>query len=518
MHLNYYFFQRLVPVLTKRIVGNRLLRTFSQDKDELILEFGEGDRVGCTVRAILKSDFTTLYFPERFERARANSVDLFKGLAGVVVQDVLLYENERAFSLVFVSGEKLVFKMFGNRSNLLHFSSEGKLISLFNHRLAADRALDERALDRPIDQTFEQFVTLGGDYGKLFPTFGKWINQYIQKALIAATSLESQWDVIQDVLGELKNGKFYLVENKGGLVFSLVPFAEVKEEFEDPIVALNAFCLSHFRVGNLQREKDQAIKQLAKRIGQTESYLVSAYEKLDKISETGKNEQFGNLLMANLHVIGARQEVVELENFYTGETVSIKLKPELSPVKNAEIYFRKAKNEKQEVEQTQQNIEAREAGLAQLNEWVAAIEEQSTVKELRAFLKTSGVFAQAGDQSARDIRFRKEEFLGYEIFVGKSAKNNDELTLKFAGKEDIWLHAKDVSGSHVIIRTLPGKKVPSLVIERAAELAAWHSKRRNDSLCPVSYTPRKYVRKSKGMPAGALTVEKESVVMVVPKA
>jgi predicted ribosome quality control (RQC) complex YloA/Tae2 family protein len=101
--------------------------------------------------------------------------------------------------------------------------------------------------------------------------------------------------------------------------------------------------------------------------------------------------------------------------------------------------------------------------------------------------------------------------------VGRNAENNDKLTLKHAHKEDLWLHAKDVAGSHVVIKHQSGKQFPKEVIHRAAELAAFNSKRRTDSLCPVICTPKKYVRKRKGDPPGTVVVEREKVIMVEPK-
>ena len=105
---------------------------------------------------------------------------------------------------------------------------------------------------------------------------------------------------------------------------------------------------------------------------------------------------------------------------------------------------------------------------------------------------------------------------GYIILVGKNAKHNDTLTLKIAKKNDLWLHAKDVSGSHVVLKQVPGKNYPEYIIEKAAQLAAFYSKRKTDTLCPVLYTPKKYVRKKKGTPAGAMFVEKEKVILVEP--
>ena len=84
-------------------------------------------------------------------------------------------------------------------------------------------------------------------------------------------------------------------------------------------------------------------------------------------------------------------------------------------------------------------------------------------------------------------------------------------------KDDLWLHAKDVSGSHVIIKYKSEAKPSSEIKEKAAQLAAYFSKRKSDSLCPVVITPRKFVRKRKGDPPGAVVVEKEEVLLVVPE-
>ena len=110
--------------------------------------------------------------------------------------------------------------------------------------------------------------------------------------------------------------------------------------------------------------------------------------------------------------------------------------------------------------------------------------------------------------------FKEFDFLGYKIYVGRNSKNNDELTLKFAKKDDIWLHAKDVAGSHVVIKKKSGQTVPKNVIEYAAVLAGKNSKRKSDSICPIIVTPKKFVRKIKGAPAGSVVVDREEVILV----
>ena len=112
------------------------------------------------------------------------------------------------------------------------------------------------------------------------------------------------------------------------------------------------------------------------------------------------------------------------------------------------------------------------------------------------------------------IKLKQE---GFEVLVGKSAKGNDEMLRNYAWKEDLWLHAKDVSGSHVLIKFKSGITFPKSVIERAAELAAYYSKNKNESLAAVIYTPSKYVRKVKGSAPGSVMVSKEDILLIPPK-
>lgn len=136
-------------------------------------------------------------------------------------------------------------------------------------------------------------------------------------------------------------------------------------------------------------------------------------------------------------------------------------------------------------------------------------------RELRTFSKEQGL-AKTSKDTPDVTPYKRFEAEGFDILVGKSAKANDELLRRFAWKEDLWLHAKDVSGSHVLIKYKSGLAFPKTVLERAGELAAYYSKNRNESLCAVIYTPVKYVRKVKGSAPGAVMVDRESILMVRP--
>src|SRR5690606_26028433 len=101
MHLNYFFLRKLVDALRSNIIDTKLVEAFSQDKDEIVLKFDPRDGDRFVIRAILRADFTCLYFPDRFERARANSVDLFRPLYGLRVSELRMFTNERAFAILF---------------------------------------------------------------------------------------------------------------------------------------------------------------------------------------------------------------------------------------------------------------------------------------------------------------------------------------------------------------------------------------------------------------------------------
>lgn len=220
--------------------------------------------------------------------------------------------------------------------------------------------------------------------------------------------------------------------------------------------------------------------------------------------------------MANLHQIKAGMEEITLLNFYTQKEETFRLKKNLSPQKFAESLYRKSKNRKKELQHLQENQELKEKQLAQTERWLGELETISHFRQLKEFVKENHLVKQQKDKEEQ-VPFKRFEIDGFEILVGKSAKANDELLRYFAWKDDLWLHAKDVSGSHVLVKYRSGINFPKTVVERAAELAAYYSKNKNETLAAVMYTPAKYVRKVKGTAAGAVMVDKESVIMVPPR-
>ena len=455
-----------------------------------------------------------LYFTEVFHRAKRNSVDLWPDLINTHVESVNVFKGERAFAINLNDKKTLVFKMFGNRANVIVYQ-EDKAKFVFNNTLSQDILLKLSEFHKERSQTFEDFEKVEGDVFKLFPTWGKIPQKLFKKQRTGV--FQDDWKLIQSINEQMDSGFFYHIKINDTLHLSLLPLEEPIKTFEDPISAANAFFIDKMQVSQLATEKGKIRRAISKSIKSCEQYIVQAEKRLDQIILATSNQDIGHILMANLHAIPKMAESVELLDFVNNESIKIKLKKDLSGQKNAENYYRKAKKEKIEIDFLEKNIAQRQKELETLLANLNEIEEESSLKTLRKFSKTEDLEKSQKSEKSIDELFKYFEADGYKILVGKNSKNNDILTQKYASKNDLWLHAKDVSGSHVVIKDKPGHKTPPYIIEKAAELAAWFSKRKTDSLVPVMFTPKKFVRKVKGSLAGQVVVDKEDIVLVVPK-
>lgn len=501
MHNNYFFLRKLAAELNTLLSGTELLTCFSQEKDEVVLGFSNNSYLKC----ILKPDFSSVIVVEDFSRARKNSVSLWEELYGIEVKEIRIFENERAIRITLGEDYTLVIKLFGNRPNLLIYKGSGQ-IAMFNNKLLTDKRLELEDFNRELPADFETFENLDGDYRKQFFTFGKDLFEALDRGL-DALGIPEKWEKLRTFLAYLESPRVYI--DKSGLVPKLSLLQG--EEQPDAVSAAGAFVHQYQKVTTTGRLKSDLSGKLIKDIAKTRSYITTVKQKLEELVSGVKNEETGNILMANLHAIKEEAPEVELYNFYTGEPVKIKLKKELSPQKNAEAYYRKSKNEKIEIETAERNLEAAEHKLVQLTERLREVERTEDLRQLRGVSKNMTSLTQNTPQD--DFPFKEYIYKGTKIWVGRNAKNNDLLTTKYAQKDDWWLHARDVPGSHVVVKS-PN---PSMeILEYAASLAAWYSKRKSEKLVTVIYTQKKYVRKAKNLAAGQVIVEREKTLLVEP--
>ena len=514
MHNNYYFLRQLTHKLGELLKGTQLATCFSQQKDELIMGFSKPG-FGIYIKATLNADFCCLSFHDQFHRTKRNSINIFPSALGKRFGGIYQALNERSFVIRLEDEQSLLFKMHGNRSNILLFNGE-KLVSLFKNNLTKDKEISLEHIDRNLDQSLQHFEKAKGNYSLLFPTFGKILKIFLEQKQYEHQDLKKQWQIIQSLLEQLSSPAYYIVNYQEKIVFSLVKIGQVLQTHQDPIEAVTQFYYEYVKVNQLSKEKSGILKTLENAKRKTENYIQKTQSKLASIEESRKNEEIANILMANLHQISPNISKVTLYDFYHDKEIDIKLKKGLSPQKNAENYYRKAKNQKLEINALNTNIENRKNDLNQLINQINDIKNAENIKTLRKVISEKKLAKEAPGQQ-KSLPYKKFNFMSYDILVGKSAAGNDILTQKIAKKEDLWLHARDVSGSHVVVKNQAGREFPRELIEKAAALAAFYSKRKNDSLCPVIYTLKKYVRKPKSSPPGQVKVEKEKVILVEPE-
>ena len=447
-----------------------------------------------------------------FKRARKNSVDLFADSLHRTVISLRCHENERSFELSLSEKKTFVFKLFGRQTNILFYkANEDNNPLVFKTKLISDQYLELKHFDRPLVQSKESLSQAEGDLQKVFPTFGPLIRHYLTTHQSWTSSIDDQWELIQSVLKEIQAGPIYLIRFKGRLHLSLVNLGECLHKFDDVITAGNQFYGQWLRENAIEKERRGLVKKLEQKITKSGNYILKSKSRLHRLTDFRYN-QIADILMANLHSIPPGTKEVELFDFYQNKPLKIQLNPNLSGQKNAEKLYRKSKNQVLEIKKIEENIQSKQEELDRAESQLQEVRVTDDFKWLRSL----------NTQATQDIQIEKLPYHervihGYTLMIGKNAKANDELTTRFTHKNDLWFHARDVPGSHVVLKHRPGQNFPANIIEAAAQVAAWFSRNRTIGSCPVIYTERKYVRKSKGLPAGAVRIDREKVIVVEPK-
>ncbi len=244
---------------------------------------------------------------------------------------------------------------------------------------------------------------------------------------------------------------------------------------------------------------------------------IKAFGDSDSLIEKAENNRLhGDILMARPD-IKTKAKTLDT-NDWEGNPISIQLDEKITILENAQKFYEKSKNLEKTVEEHIELLPAMEAELEKVLEVEAELESRPRYKELEKIQKNHRwLQGQTYSKPKKEDKFRKFPLSdSYTLYVGKSAANNDELTNHFAKPSDLWLHAKDVSGSHGVIKGGNAEDLPQELLEKAAQIIAYYSSARNQSYVPVSYVQKKYVRKPKGAAIGAVIMTREDVVFVEP--
>jgi predicted ribosome quality control (RQC) complex YloA/Tae2 family protein len=302
----------------------------------------------------------------------------------------------------------------------------------------------------------------------------------------------------------------------------------------NPVRSLNtAACRmlqEYLQVTEHERVKVAVVRSLSKEIRRLQKTIRQTKDAAGERDTADRYRKFGELLMANLTRIrkgAAEARVVDLYSAGRKE-VMIPLERRLTPHANAEVYFRKAKKSERRAQLVEKRLEAARSTLDDLGGRLAEVggPEVGTerLKEIgRLLLTTTGLergMQGPVDDKAFRLGIKPRRYTvsgGWVVLVGRSAKENDILTHRYASPSDLWFHARQAQGSHVVLRRMRKKtEVSKEAVLQAAAIAAYHSKARTSKHVPVSYTEKRYVKRVRRGPPGLCLMLREKVVFVNP--
>lgn len=338
-----------------------------------------------------------------------------------------------------------------------------------------------------------------------------------------------------DMFQKIKNYEFdvNLLYKKGDgkpFDFAVYPIEQYGEEFvcekmSGICEALEAFYSKRDAVERMRSRSYALMKTVTGQLERIRKKITLLHTTL---KDCEKKEEFriaGDIITANLYQMTKGDKELTAVNYYDEEQreITIALDELKSPAQNAQLYYKKYQKAKvAEVEAAKQIKKAREE-MEYLESVAAHIElakAPSELDEIKEELIEAGVVKTtfAKKKQAKKVKMSPPEeylYLGYTIYSGRNNVQNDYLTLKIGRANDMWLHTKNIPGSHVLIKS-QGEEIPKKVIEAAAVIAAVNSKGASSGKVEVDYCPISHVKKPNGAKAGMVIYEGYSTAVVAP--
>ena len=541
---NYYTLQALVREWRPDLVGTTVRDVFSQNPNELNVAL-TGEEGDWTVQGSVQRPDLHLFRQPGYHKARRNVATLFEVAQGQRVTGVRIADRDRLVFFDLADGTTLLWQLFGARANAFHVDAEGTITAAFQSH--ADHAGTEAPdpYPAPMPECFEEFEARWKDnrnktrqaVQSAVPLFGRTLAQEtLHRAGVATAEPQDCPAAERRALFEAAMALCEALTHPEPVVygagqfpeaFSLIPLrhrAEAPAEAFDTVdAAVRSFVQRHLAERHFRRLYDPLEEALAASVEHERQSAEHMREELTSESRAGRYERWGHLLMAlHAQVPNGAEEVALPDLFADGTPVTIPLKPSLSPIENAQHYYRRARRtrrSREEAERRLHDTEARADRAEQLLEELRAIDTLDGIKQFRAEKEAAlAPFVERDDANVGRFPYRRFNLdEGFEVWVGKNARQNHELTFHAAQKYDLWLHAREVPGAHTVLHfpnrdAEPGRRR----IHVAAAIAAHFSKARGSSLVPVMVTERKYVTSPTGADPGVVRVDREDVVMVEP--
>ena len=431
--------------------------------------------------------------------------------------------------------KKLVCELMGRTCNLYLLSPEGRIIDCLR-RIGLDESAKRAALPgllyqlpEPVEKQeplqVESYVNLLSEPGadilsdRLMDTLGGLSPLVCREAALFAAGDPDARLQGQDITAVGERLKLFFKENLRHPKPCYTAGADgIPKQFAFcPVLQYGEYETAESFSGLLDmyytvRDRKDAIRQKGQNLRKTVQNLCARLTKklaiqekeLEATYDRERLRQLGDIVTANIHRIVKGQSILQAEDFYDEEMkiIDIPISPILSPQQNAAKFYKdytRMKNAEKEL------TKQMEIGASELSYLKSVLEElnraasEQELEEIRSELSAGGyVKAESGKRRVKQAKLAPMRFQstdGFPIYVGRNNRQNDELTFKMARKDDIWLHASKVHGSHVII-ACAGQQVPDDTVTQAAQLAAYYAETAGGQNIAVDVTPVKQVKKT----------------------
>lgn len=338
---------------------------------------------------------------------------------------------------------------------------------------------------------------------------------------------DTLYEAFRSVVEPLANRDWQpgIAENENGVeAFSVYPLQSVAgwHPVESVSAALTAYYGAMFGEDAYLAAKEPVREAIVEARARLNAKLASLERSMTDESEREVLRHSGELILAYQYTLEKGQTELRAQYDVDGPEMVIRLDPALTPLENAQRYFARYDKAKRALDDVPDLIEDTKLELAYMDQLENDLEVASNwpdIDEVQQALQSKGYWQgkraprMGGGQSAPQ-RITTPD--GFVIWVGRNSRQNEIVTFDKGSAEDLWLHARDVAGAHVIIK-FDGRQIPEEVIVQAAEIAAYYSASKDEASVIVDVTPRKYVKKIKGAGPGMVTYRNETTRTVRPQ-
>ena len=540
MSFDGFFLHHMVEELRRELVNGRIQKINQPFEQELVLQIRsnrQSHRLLLSAHPVFGRIQLTQTTFENPAQPSTFIMVLRKYLQGALIESIEQVENDRIVEMTVSNKNEigdhiqatLIIEIMGKHSNILLVDkSSHKILEVIKHVGFSQNSYrtllpGSTYIAPPSTESLNPFTIKDEKLFEILQTQETTAKnlQSLFQGLGRDTANELEKILVSDKLATFRN--FFHQETKPFLTetsFSPVPFAN---QVEEPFANLSDLLDTYYKD---KAERDRVKQQASELIRRVENELQKNRHKLKKqekeLLATDNAEEFrqkGELLTTFLHQVPNDQDQVILENYYTNQPITIALDKALTPNQNAQRYFKRYQKLKEAVKYLTDLIEETKATILYLESVETVLNQAGLeeIAEIREELIQTG-FIRRRQREKIQKRKKPEQYLASDgktiIYVGRNNLQNEELTFKMARKEELWFHAKDIPGSHVVIS---GNLDPSDEVKTdAAELAAYFSQGRLSNLVQVDMIEVKKLNKPTGGKPGFVTYTGQKTLRVTP--